>query len=69
MPRPKSELTKQANLGIRLSFKQKEMFQDIGGVEWLRKYLDRQIRSEEIQLGLSPRGSLLENLKGSSEKK
>ena len=69
MPRPKSEITKQANLGIRLSFKQKEMFQDIGGVEWLRKYLDRQIRSEEIQLGLSPRGSLMENQKEVNEKK
>jgi len=30
------------------------MFKDIGGVEWLRKYLDRQIRAEEIQLGISP---------------
>ena len=30
------------------------MFQDIGGIDWLRNYLDRQIRSEEIQLGISP---------------
>lgn len=29
------------------------MFQDIGGIDWLRSYLDRQIRSEEIQLGIS----------------
>jgi hypothetical protein len=48
---------------------QKEMFQDIGGAKWLRNYLERQIRSEEIQLGLSPRGSLMENLKESNVKK
>jgi hypothetical protein len=47
-----------------MSAKQKEMFKDIGGAEWLRKYLDRQIRSEEIQLGLSPQNSLLNPLKG-----
>jgi hypothetical protein len=38
---------------------QREMFQDIGGIEWLRNYLNRQIRAEEIQLGLSPRDSLV----------
>jgi hypothetical protein len=46
-----------------MSAEQKEMFKDIGGAEWLRKYLNRQIRSEEIQLGLSPRNSLPENPK------
>jgi hypothetical protein len=48
---------------------QKEMFQDIGGVKWLRNYLERQIRSEEIQLGLFPRDPLMENLKESNVKK
>ena len=40
------------------------MFQDIGGVDWLRNYLDRQIRSEEIQLGVSPQPKklLIKNL-------
>ena len=46
MPRPKSEMTGNKTYGIRLSLKQREMFQDIGGVDWLRNYLDRQIRSE-----------------------
>jgi len=54
MPRPKSDLTGSKTYGIRLSLKQREMFQDIGGIDWLRNYLDRQIRSEEIQLGISP---------------
>jgi len=35
-----------------LTAKQKEMFKDIGGADWLRNYLQRQIRSEEIGLGL-----------------
>ena len=69
MPRPKSDITNGVYVGIRMSKEQREMFQDIGGVEWLRKYLDRQIRSEEIQLGLSPRGSLLENPKEPNVKK
>lgn len=63
MPRPKSELTGQTTVHLRMSAEQKEMFKDIGGAEWLRKYLNRQIRSEEIQLGLSPRNSLPENPK------
>lgn len=54
MPRPKSDLTGNKTYGIRLSLKQREMFQDIGGINWLRDYLNRQIRSEEIQLGISP---------------
>ena len=52
MPRPKSEITKGVYVNIRMSVKQKEMFQDLGGADFLRNYLDRQIRSEEIQLGL-----------------
>jgi hypothetical protein len=44
---------------MRMTKEQKEMFQDIGGAKWLRNYLERQIRSEEIQLGLSPRDSLV----------
>ena len=64
MPRPKSEMTGNKTYGIRLSLKQREMFQDIGGVNWLRNYLDRQIRSEEIQLGVSPQPKklLIKNL-------
>jgi hypothetical protein len=69
MPRPKSNITDGAYVGMRMTKEQKEMFQDIGGAKWLRNYLERQIRSEEIQLGLSPRNSLLENLKESNVKK
>lgn len=69
MPRPKSNITDGAYVGMRMTKEQKEMFQDIGGAKWLRNYLERQIRSEEIQLGLSPRGSLMENLKESNVKK
>jgi hypothetical protein len=53
MPRPKSEITDGVHVNLRMSKKQKEMFQDLGGVEWLRNYLNRQLRSEEIQLGIS----------------
>jgi len=28
------------------------MYYDLGGHDWLRRYIDRQIRSEEIQLGV-----------------
>jgi len=52
MPRPKSDITGGKTISIRLNQTQKEMFYDIGGHDWLRKYLDRQIRSEEIQLGI-----------------
>ena len=69
MPRPKSNITDGAYVGMRMTKEQKEMFQDIGGAKWLRNYLERQIRSEEIQLGLSPRGSLMENLKESNVEK
>jgi len=54
MPRPKSEITGyKINIVVRVNDKQKEMFNDIGGALWLRNYLNRQIRSEEIQLGLT----------------
>jgi hypothetical protein len=53
MPRPKSEITKNRMfVGLWLTPQQKDMFKDLGGVEWLRNYLNRQIRSEEIQLGI-----------------
>jgi len=53
MPRPKTELTESnTTIYVRLTAKQKEMFKDIGGADWLRNYLQRQIRSEEIGLGL-----------------
>lgn len=50
MPRPKSELTGQTNVNIRMTKEQKQMFKDLGGAEWLRKYLARQLLQEEIQL-------------------
>ena len=54
MPRPKSQITSyKINIVVRVNNKQKEMFKDIGGAEWLRNYLNRQIRSEEIQLGIN----------------
>jgi len=53
MPRPKTELTgSNTTIYVRLTEKQKEMFKDIGGADWLRNYLQRQIRSEEIDLDL-----------------
>jgi len=53
MPRPKTELTgSNTTIYVRLTSKQKEMFKDIGGADWLRNYLQRQIRSEEIDLDL-----------------
>jgi hypothetical protein len=61
MPRPVSELTGQTVMHIRMSAKQKEMFKDLGGAEWLRKYLQRQIRQEKSQLGLSQPSSLVNN--------
>ena len=50
MPRPKSEITKGTNMCVRLTNEQKDMFKVLGGAEWLRKYLDRQLFSEEIQI-------------------
>ena len=50
MPRPKSEITKGTNMCVRLTNEQKDMFKVLGGAEWLRKYLDRQLLSEEIQI-------------------
>jgi len=53
MPRKKSEITgSKVNIGLRLTENQRDMFKALGGVEWLRNYLNRQIRSEEIQLGI-----------------
>ena len=63
MPRQKSEITSQATLTIRLTHKQKEFVKDMGGSQWIRNYIERQIRNEEIQLGLSPQNSSPNNLK------
>jgi len=53
MPRKKSEITgSKVNIGLRMTENQRDMFKALGGVEWLRNYLNRQIRSEEIQLGI-----------------
>ena len=41
---------KITNINIRVSINQKEMFKVLGGADWLRKYIDRQLLSEEIQL-------------------
>jgi len=53
MPRPKSEITGYKTTSFRMTPEQKEMFKAIGGIEWLRNYLNRQIRSEQIQLGIA----------------
>ena len=54
MARPKSEITgSKINIGLRLTPDQTDMFKVLGGIQWLRSYLDRQIRSEKIQLGIS----------------
>lgn len=53
MPRPKSEFTNGVNVGFRMSKEQRDMFQALGGIEWLRNYLNRQLRQEAIQLGLT----------------
>lgn len=54
MPRPKSEITgSKINIGLRMTPDQADIFKVLGGIQWLRSYLDRQIRSEKIQLGIS----------------
>jgi len=54
MPRQKSEITgSKVNIGLRMTENQRDMFKALGGIQWLRNYLDRQIRSEEIQLGIN----------------
>lgn len=54
MPRSKSEITgSKVNIGLRMTENQRDMFKALGGIQWLRNYLDRQIRSEEIQLGIN----------------
>ena len=51
MPRPKSEITgSKINIGLRMTPDQADMFKALGGVDWLRKYLNRQLLSEEIQI-------------------
>ena len=51
MPRAKSELTgSKINIGLRMTPDQADMFKALGGIDWLRKYLDRQLLSEEIQI-------------------
>ena len=51
MPRAKSELTgSKINLSLRMTQDQADMFKALGGVDWLRKYLNRQLLSEEIQI-------------------
>ena len=50
MPRRKSEITKGTNMCVRLTNEQKDMFKVLGGAEWLRNYINRQLLSEEIQL-------------------
>jgi hypothetical protein len=53
MPRPKSEITRATNMCVRLTNEQKDMFKVLGGAEWLRNYINRQIKQEQIQLGIS----------------
>lgn len=48
MPRKISEITDGKIISIRLSEAQRQMFYDIGGHDWLRKYLNRQLLSEKI---------------------
>jgi hypothetical protein len=51
MPRHKSELTgSKINIGLRMTPDQADMFKALGGIDWLRKYLNRQLLSEEIQI-------------------
>jgi len=50
MPRHKSSLTDGVCFSVRMSKAQREMFNDLGGIDWLRKYIDRQLLQEEIQL-------------------
>lgn len=52
MPRKISEITDGVSVTIRLSKEQRDMYYDLGGHDWLRRYIDRQIRSEEIQLSV-----------------
>ena len=35
---------------VRLTNEQKDMFKVLGGAEWLRNYINRQLLSEEIQI-------------------
>ena len=49
MPRQKSEITKGVYVNIRMSKEQKEFFMDMGGANWLRKLINRQLQQEQIQ--------------------
>ena len=49
MPRPKSEITKGVYVNIRMCKEQKEFFMDMGGADWLRKLINRQLQQEQIQ--------------------
>ena len=49
MPRQKSEITKGVYVNIRMSKEQKEFFMDMGGADWLRKLINRQLQQEQIQ--------------------
>jgi hypothetical protein len=69
MPRKLSEITDGVSVTIRMSEQQRQMYYDLGGHDWLRNHLNRQIRSEEIQLGLSPRDSLVNPSKNQGVKK
>jgi hypothetical protein len=69
MPRKISDITDGVAVQIRMSKDQRDMFHAIGGHEWLRNYLNRQLRAEEIQLGLSPRDSLVNPSKNQEVKK
>jgi len=50
MPRPKSEITKSVYVNIRMSKEQKDFFQDMGGAEWLRNLINRQLLQEKAQV-------------------
>ena len=49
MPRPKSEITKGVYVNIRMNKEQKEFFMDMGGADWLRNLINRQLQQEQIQ--------------------
>ena len=49
MPRQKSEITKGVYVNIRMSKEQKEFFMDMGGADWLRNLINRQLQQEQIQ--------------------
>lgn len=60
MPRPKSDITGQRGyVGMRLTVDQRETFRKLGGVQWLRSYLDEIIKLQ-LQLEIEtadPKGT------------